>query len=108
MPTVEFLNEGKKIKCGQYANLRKVALLHDVEVYKGIERLANCHGNGLCGTDRVVVSPSTSINPLTLREKFLLRKELKKNPNIRLACQVRVYGDATVETVCGKGYLTTK
>ena len=50
MPTVEFLDAGKKIDCGQYANLRKVALLHDVEVYKGFDQIANCRGNGLCGT----------------------------------------------------------
>ena len=54
MPTVEFLDAGKKVECGQYANLRKVALLHDVEVYKGIHQapfpIGNCGGNGLCGT----------------------------------------------------------
>jgi ferredoxin len=61
----------------------------------------------MCGTDRVSVSPSVNTNPLTFMEKFWLRKDLKKNPNLRLACQVRVYGDVNVETVC-KGYLTTK
>ena len=50
MPTVGFLNEGKKADCGQYANLRKVALLHNVRMYKGISEKINCQGNGLCGT----------------------------------------------------------
>jgi ferredoxin len=31
-------------------------------------------------------------------EKFWLSKDLKKNPNMRLACQVQVFGDVTVET----------
>jgi ferredoxin len=33
-------------------------------------------------------------------EKFWLRKDLKKSPSIRLACQVEVYGDVDVETRC--------
>jgi ferredoxin len=33
-------------------------------------------------------------------EKFWLRGDLKKNPNMRLACQVKVLGDVTVETQC--------
>jgi hypothetical protein len=41
MPMVEFLNAAKKVDCGQYANLRKVALLHDVPVYKGVHEAGN-------------------------------------------------------------------
>ena len=91
MPTVEFLNEGKKVDCGQYANLRKVALLHDVEVYKGIDRLANCHGNGLCGTCVMeIVEGLENLSPKTLREQFKLKG---KPANYRLSCQCQVLGD---------------
>ena len=91
MPTVEFLNEGKKVNCGQYANLRKVALLHDVEVYKGIDRLANCHGNGLCGTCVMeIVEGLENVSPKTLREQFRLKG---KPANYRLSCQCQVLGD---------------
>ncbi len=98
MPTVEFLNEGKKVRCGQYANLRKVALLHDVEVYKGIDRLLNCCGNGLCGTCVVeIVEGLENLSPKTLREQYNFK--LKGQPaNRRLSCQCQVLGDVVCIT----------
>jgi ferredoxin len=91
MPTIEFLNEGIKVVCGQYANLRKVALLHGVEVYKGVDRIANCHGNGLCGTCVMeIVEGLENLSPKTLREQFKLKS---KSANYRLSCQCQVFGD---------------
>ena len=91
MPIVEFLNEGKSVDCGQYANLRKVALLHDVEVYKGIDRIANCHGNGLCGTCVMeIVEGLENLSSKTRREQFKLKG---KPANCRLSCQCQVLGD---------------
>ena len=91
MPTVEFLNAGKKVDCGQYANLRKVALLHDVPVYKGIDEKLNCQGNGLCGTCVMeVVEGQDNLSPLTRREKLRLKGAV---PNRRLSCQCQVIGD---------------
>lgn len=91
MPIVEFLNAAKKIGCGQYANLRKVALLHDVEVYKGIDQKINCQGNGLCGTCQVeIIEGLDNVSPKTRRELFKLKG---KAPNIRLGCQCQVMGD---------------
>jgi ferredoxin len=91
MPTVEFLDAGKTVACGQYANLRKVALLHGVEVYKGVDRIANCHGNGLCGTCVMeIVEGLENLSPKTLREQF----KLKGRPTThRLSCQCQVFGD---------------
>jgi ferredoxin len=91
MPMVEFLNAGKKVDCGQYANLRKVALLHEVPVYKGIDQKVNCQGNGLCGTCRMeIVEGAGHLSPLTRREKL----RLKGQPaNRRLSCQCQVMGD---------------
>ena len=91
MPTVEFLNEGKKVDCGQYANLRKVALLHGVGVYKGIDQKINCQGNGLCGTCIVeIVEGAEHLSPKTRREKL----RLKGRPaSRRLSCQCQVMGD---------------
>jgi ferredoxin len=107
MPIITYIRENVQVEVPEGDTVRYPALENDVPVYCGLSKLANCHGNGMCGTDRVVVSPATNTNSLTPMEKFWLRKDLKKNPNMRLACQVRVYGDVTVETVC-KGYLTTK
>jgi ferredoxin len=107
VPTITYTRENVRVEVPEGDTVRYPALENDVPVYCGLWKFANCHGNGMCGTDRVAVSPSTSTNPLTFMEKFWLRKDLKKNPHLRLACQVRVYGDVSVETVC-KGYLTTK
>jgi ferredoxin len=91
MPTIEFLNAGKKVDCGQYANLRKVALLHDVPVYKGLDQVANCRGNGLCGTCVMeIVEGLEHCSPKTLREQFKLKA---KPANYRLSCQCQVMGD---------------
>ena|SRR5437867_3345823 len=93
MPTVEFLDAGKKVECGQYANLRKLALLHGVEVYKGVDQIINCRGNGLCGTCVMeIVEGLENLSPKTLRERknFKLRG---KPDNYRLSCQSQVMGD---------------
>jgi len=92
MPTIEFLDAGKIIRCGQYANLRKAALLHDVEVYRrGIDRIANCRGNGLCGTCVMeIVEGGENLLPKTLREHLKLKG---KPENYRLSCQCQVLGD---------------
>lgn len=96
MPKLEFLDAGKIIEVGKYANVRKVALLNDVELYKGLDRLANCLGNGLCGTCTIkIVEGHDNLTPKTLREKF----KLKNRPDdIRLACQCQVLGDVCVLT----------
>jgi ferredoxin len=96
MPTVEFLNEAKKVECGQYANLRKVALLHGVEVYAGLDKKLNCRGNGLCGTCAMeIVEGADNLSPTTRRERL----KLKGRPaNYRLSCQCRVMGDVVCIT----------
>ena len=98
MPTVDFLDAGKKIACGQHANLRKVALLHDVEVYKGIAQITNCLGNGLCGECMMeVVEGAENLSPKTLREQFNFK--LRGKPaNYRLSCQCAVMGDIACVT----------
>ena len=103
MPTITYIHENVQVEVPEGDTVRYPALERDVPVYCGLWKFLNCHGNGMCGTDRVSVSPSTNINSLTFMEKILLRNDLKKNPNLRLACQVRVYGDVSVETACKKG-----
>ena len=100
VPTITFVRENKQVEVPEGDHVRYPALENDVPVYCGLWKYANCHGNGLCGTDRVAVSPSTNTNALTFQEKFWLRKDLTKNPNMRLACQVQVFGDVNVDTQC--------
>jgi ferredoxin len=100
MPTVEFLDAGKKVSCGQYANLRKVALAHGVEVYKGIHQLpppiGNCGGNGLCGTCVMeIVEGAENLSPPTLRERVKMKG---KPATYRLSCQCQVMGDVVCIT----------
>ncbi len=93
MPTVEFLDAGQQVVCGQYANLRKTAMLHDVEVYKGVWQKLNCHGNGLCAKCVVeVVAGAKSLSPKTIREHIRLRGA---PANYRLSCQCAVLGDVS-------------
>jgi ferredoxin len=96
MPRVEFLNAGATCECGQYANLRKLAKLHDVPVYRGLAKTLNCRGNGLCGTCVMeIVEGGENLSPMTRREKF----KLKNRPdNHRLSCQCQVMGDLRVIT----------
>jgi ferredoxin len=100
VPTITFVRENVRVDVPEGDSIRYPALENDVPVYCGIFKFFNCHGNGLCGTDRVAVSPSSNTNSLTFMEKFWLRNDLKKNPNLRLSCQVKVYGDVTVDTQC--------
>jgi ferredoxin len=100
VPTITFVRENVQVEVPTGDHVRYPALENDVPVYCGIWKYLNCHGNGLCGTDRVAVSPSFNTNPLTFMEKFWLRGDRKKNPNMRLACQVEVLDDVTVDTQC--------
>ncbi|MBO0777761.1 MAG: hypothetical protein J2P37_02935, partial [Ktedonobacteraceae bacterium] len=101
VPTIFFVRENVRVDVPEGDSVRYPGLENDVPVYCGIWKFANCHGNGLCGTDRVAVSPAENTNPLTFMEKFWLGKDRKKkNPNMRLACQVQVFGDVNVDTQC--------
>lgn len=96
MPTVDFYFEKKKAEVGQTANLRGVALAHDVEIYEGPFKLTNCHGLGLCGTCVVeILEGMENLSPSTKAET----KHLKGlSPTLRLACQCKVLGNVSVIT----------
>ncbi len=96
MPRVEFLNTGATHECGQYANLRKLAKLHGVPVYRGLDEKLNCRGNGLCGTCVMeIVEGQENLSPMTRREKLKLKDQPE---NHRLSCQCQVMGDLCVIT----------
>ena len=96
MPTVDFYFEKKKVEVGENANLRGVALAHDVEIYEGPFKLTNCHGLGLCGTCVVeILEGMEHLSPRTKAE----RNKLKGLPeSLRLSCQCKVLGDVSVIT----------
>lgn len=98
MPVIRFERENKSVEVEEGENLRYVALDNDIKIYCNIFVIGNCHGNGLCGSDKVQITPASAINPRTVAE----RVHLRKRPDLRLACQVEVHGDITVVTQCGR------
>ncbi|HEX9057779.1 MAG TPA: hypothetical protein VF818_09630 [Ktedonobacterales bacterium] len=104
MPKVTFVNENRTIEVERGASLRYAALENDVPLYCmwfGLSKIANCHGNGMCWTDRVEVTPSNAVTTRTLLEKAMTKfGQRRKNPNVRLACQVQVLEDCQVKTRC--------
>jgi ferredoxin len=85
VPNVTFRNWGRTIKAGPLANLRDVARLAGISLHNGASKLTNCHGNGVCGTCRVVVEPVEALTPPTRRERL----HGCTGP-FRLSCQARV------------------
>ena len=52
MPTITFVRENKQVEVPDGDHVRYPALENDVPVYCGLWKFANCHGNGLCGTQK--------------------------------------------------------
>jgi ferredoxin len=108
MPTVRFVRENKEVQVEVGDSLRYVALENDIPIYCGLFKFGNCHGNGLCGTDRVEVNPPSAVTPHTGMERFALRQPIpglpsyKKHPNLRLSCQIVILDDCEVITHCGR------
>jgi len=107
MPKIEFVKEKKEVEVEVGANLRTAARATEgVSVYAGPDKLLNCRGFGLCGTCKVLVkkgmenlSPPSCMERLnfTLHPLSMLAR-IGHEEEIRLACQVTVNGDCTIET----------
>jgi ferredoxin len=122
MPIVKFIKERKEIEVPEGANLRSEALKAGIYTNQGFvngigrslnKSLLNCHGWGLCGTCRVLITQGMeNTNKLTLRE-WLKFKTVLPTPfpdpvpalayvghedTMRLACCTTVHGDIDVET----------
>jgi ferredoxin len=92
MPKITFENERVQVLVPMHANLREVAVANNIPIYSGFAKVANCKGNGRCGTCRVLIQ-----GPVKPRNSVEEAK-LKDVPYLRLACQVEVQGDLTVKT----------
>jgi len=100
MPSVHFEAENRTVEVPEGATLRQAAKQANVSVHASVNKWINCRGLGLCGTDRVKLSPTDCISPPTFREKL----QLGTNPKERLACQVKIRGDVTVDTAPAMEY----
>ena len=106
MPKVTFVNEGKTVEVPVGTTLRYAALENDIPLYCmwfGLSKIANCHGNGLCWTDRVRVAPASAVTERNLLEQTMNQIGTfpkNRNPSTRLACQAVVMEDCEVTTRC--------
>ncbi len=106
MPKVTFVNEKQEVEVPEGANLRREAMKAGVVLYPGVNRYLNCLGLGLCGTCRVLVKKGMeNLSKKTLIERANLAAHpltmfaaIGHEDEMRLACQVRVNGDCTIET----------
>ncbi|MER3417309.1 MAG: ferredoxin [Gemmataceae bacterium] len=103
MPKVVFVNEKKEIEVPVGANLREEALRAGIPLYRGIHRLVNCRGKGLCGTCRVYVRKGMEhLSPKRLLERIRLAMmpfaNIGHENEVRLACQCQVLGDCEIVT----------
>ncbi len=102
MPIVSFLNEKKEIQVPEGANLRKEAMQAGIQLYSGVERVANCRGFSLCGTCRVHITKGIeNASPIGFFEGLRFKASMAYIGNedtMRLACQTLVMGDMTVQT----------
>jgi ferredoxin len=94
MPKITFDKERIQVLVPMHANLREVAVANNISLYAGLAKVANCHGNGRCGTCRVEVEGS-SLKPRNDIEEA----KLKGVEKVRLACQIEVLGDLVVKTL---------
>jgi ferredoxin len=102
MPKVTIANEKREIEVPAGANLRTALRAAGIQVYAGKDRYLNCRGLGLCGTCRVLVKKGMeNLSTKRLQERVRLGVSLASighENEMRLACQVEVKGDCTVDT----------
>ncbi len=124
MPIVKFIKENKEIEVAVGSNLRKAAMDAGVNVHQGvngfgatINKFANCHGLGQCGTCRVnITKGADNASKMGLTEKTRFRVPVPtpitpgaldplpcvayigNEQTMRLSCKTKVMGDMDVET----------
>jgi ferredoxin len=99
MPVIHY--QGYQVACEHGENLRKALLSFPAPLYNGLSKYLNCRGLGSCGTCAVWIRGIISQQSRT--EKWRLKfPPLKGKPGLRLACQVRVWGD--LEVIKGEGF----
>jgi ferredoxin len=120
MPLVKFIKEKKEIEVPEGAVLRTEAIKAGINLNCGvngycesINKYMNCHGMGLCGTCRVLITKGIeNTNKLTVREQLKFKTPLPTpvpdpipclayighEDTMRLACMTKVLGDIEVES----------
>lgn len=97
MLDVTFEKQNRTLTVEPGANLREAAIAAKLGVYAHVFKLLNCRGRGLCATCRVEIVSGQVAERNEVENKNLARA-LKKNPNLRLACQISVEDNLVVRT----------
>ncbi len=97
MLEVTFEKQKRTLKVEPGANLRQVAIAAKLGIYAHIFKLLNCRGRGLCASCRVEIASGHVAERNEVENKNLARA-LKKNPNLRLACQITVEDNLVIRT----------
>jgi ferredoxin len=120
MPLVKFIREKKEIEVPEGAVLRTEAIRSGINLNCGvngygesINKYVNCHGFGMCGTCRVLITKGIeNTNKLTQRERLKFKTPIPTpipdpipclayighEDTMRLACMTKVFGDIEVES----------
>lgn len=99
MLEIQFVKQKRTVKAEEGETIRETAIRNRLSIYPHIFKILNCRGHGLCHSCAVEVVSGTT-DPRNEVENQQLAKRLKKNPNLRLACQVKVTSNLTVKTHC--------
>ena len=97
MLEINFENHNRTLKVEPGANLREAAIAGKLSIYPNIKKILNCRGRGLCSSCKVEIV-SGEVADRNEIENTNLAKALKKNPNLRLACQISVEDNLVVRT----------
>ena len=97
MLEITFENHKRTLKVESGANLREAAIANKLGIYAHVFKILNCRGRGLCSACRVEIVSGTVAERNEVENKNLA-KALKKNPNLRLACQISVEDNLVVRT----------
>ena len=97
MLDVHFEKQNRTIQVAPGTNLRKAAIANKIGIYAHVFKLLNCRGRGLCSSCRVEIV-SGKVGDRNEVEESNLKRTLKKNPNLRLACQIVIEDNLVVRS----------
>ncbi len=97
MLEINFENHNRTLKVEPGTNLREAAIAGKLGIYAHVFKLLNCRGRGLCASCRVEIVSGQVAERNEVENKNLARA-LKKNPNLRLGCQITVEDNLVVRT----------
>ena len=97
MLEIQFIKQNRTIKAAEGETVREAAIRNKLSIYPHIFKVLNCRGRGLCHACAIKIV-SGNAEPKNEIESQQLAKKLKKKPELRLACQVKVLDNITIET----------